>query len=64
MHRNRVQKIIAGHREKLAGEFGATSPALFGSVARDEAAPVGEMDLHAEFDGRPVGGFHLSRTRP
>jgi len=23
MHRNRVQKIIAGHREKLAGEFGA-----------------------------------------
>jgi predicted nucleotidyltransferase len=63
MNRNQVLKIIADHREKLANDFGVKSPALFGSVARDEATPASDLDLFVQFDGRPVGLFHLSRTR-
>ncbi len=37
--------------------------ALFGSLARDEATSASDVDLLVEFDGRPVGLFHLSRTR-
>ena len=63
MNRNNVLEIIADHREKLAGEFGVKSLALFGSVARNEDTPVSDIDLLVEFDGRPVGLFHLSRTQ-
>jgi uncharacterized protein len=62
MNRNEVLTIIAEHHEKLAGEFGVKSLALFGSVVRDEATPASDVDLLVEFDGRPVGLFHLSRT--
>jgi uncharacterized protein len=63
MNRNQVLKTIAEHRERLAGEFGVKSLALFGSVVRDEATPESDVDLLVEFDGRPVGLFHLSRTQ-
>jgi uncharacterized protein len=63
MNRNQVLKIIADHREKLARDFGVKSLALFGSVVRDEATPASDVDLLVEFDGRPVGLFHLSRTQ-
>ena len=63
MNCNQVLKIIAEHREKLATEFGVKSLALFGSVVRDEAMPTSDVDLLVEFDGRPVGLFHLSRTQ-
>jgi predicted nucleotidyltransferase len=63
VHRNQVLKIIAQHREKLAREFGIKSLALFESVVRDEATPASDVDLLVEFDGRPVGLFHLSRTQ-
>jgi uncharacterized protein len=63
MNRDHVLKIIAEHREKLVTEFGVKSLALFGSVARDEATPVSDVDMLIEFDGRPVGLFHLSRTQ-
>jgi len=62
-NRNQVLKILAEHRERLATEFGVKSLALFGSVVRDEATPVSDVDLLVEFDGRPVGLFHLSRTQ-
>lgn len=62
MNRQDVFKIIADHREKLARDFGIKSLALFGSVARDEATSVSDVDLLVEFD-RPVGLFHLSRTQ-
>jgi uncharacterized protein len=63
MNRYQALKIIAEHREKLAGEFGVKSLALFGSVVRDEATPSSDVDLLVEFDGRRVGLFHLSRTQ-
>jgi uncharacterized protein len=63
MNRDQVLEIIAGHREELVAEFGVKSLALFGSVVRDEATPVSDVDLLVEFDGRPVGLFHLSRTQ-
>jgi predicted nucleotidyltransferase len=62
MNRQDVFKIIADHREELARDFGIKSLALFGSVARDEATSVSDVDLLVEFD-RPVGLFHLSRTQ-
>jgi predicted nucleotidyltransferase len=63
MTRNRVLEIIADHRAQLASEFGVASLALFGSVVRDEATSASDVDMLVEFDGRPVGLFHLSRTQ-
>ena len=63
MNRNQVLKIIEDHRETLARDFGVKSLALFGSFVRNEATPTSDVDLLVEFDGRPVGLFHLSRTQ-
>ena len=63
MNRRRVLQLIADHREELARDFGVKSLALFGSVVRDEATSASDVDLLVEFDGRPVGLFHLSRTQ-
>jgi uncharacterized protein len=63
MNRQQILAIIAQNRECLAREFGVKSLALFGSVVRDEATPASDVDLLVEFDGRPVGLFHLSRTQ-
>jgi uncharacterized protein len=63
MTREDVLEIIARHRAKLAADFGIKSLALFGSVVRDEATPASDVDFLVEFDGRPVGLFHLSRTQ-
>jgi uncharacterized protein len=63
MDRNQILRIIADHRETLTRDFGVKSLALFGSVVRDEATPASDVDLIVEFDGRPVGLFHLSRTQ-
>jgi predicted nucleotidyltransferase len=63
MTRKRVLEIIADHRAELTSEFGVASLALFGSVARDEATSASDVDVLVEFDGRPVGLFHLSRTQ-
>jgi predicted nucleotidyltransferase len=63
MNRNQVIRIIADHRETLARDFGVKSLALFGSVVRNEANPTSDVDLLVEFDDRPIGLFHLSRTQ-
>ena len=63
MNRNQALKIIADHREELARDFGVKSLALFGSVVREETTAASDVDLLVEFDGRPVGLFHLSRTQ-
>ena len=63
MNRDQILRIIAGHRETLARDFGIKSLALFGSVVRDAATPASDVDLLVEFDVRPVGLFHLSRTQ-
>ena len=63
MNRNQVLKTIADHRETLARDFGVKSLALFGSVVRDEANAASDVDLLVEFDDRPIGLFHVSRTQ-
>ena len=63
MNRDQVLTILARHRGTLARDFRVKSLALFGSVVRDAATPASDVDLLVEFDGRPVGLFHLSRTQ-
>ena len=63
MYRDQILKIIADHRDKLTRDFGIKSLAVFGSVVRNEATPASDVDLLVEFDDRPVGLFHLSRTQ-
>ena len=57
MRRADVLQIIAQHAGELR-ELGVRSLSLFGSVARDEAAPGSDVDLLGDFDP-PVGYFHL-----
>jgi predicted nucleotidyltransferase len=57
MQRAEALRIIAQHEEELR-QMGVRSLSLFGSVARDQAAPGSDVDLLVEFD-RPVGYFHL-----
>ena len=63
MNRDQVLKILAAHRDTLARDFRVKSLALFGSVVRNETTAGSDVDLLVEFDGRPVGLFHLSRTQ-
>ena len=53
MRRAEALAILAGHRAELEGEFGVTSLALFGSVARDEAGPDSDVDVLVEFRETP-----------
>jgi predicted nucleotidyltransferase len=57
MRRARALEIIARHERELR-DVGVRSLSLFGSVARDRAAPGSDVDLLVESD-RPVGYFHL-----
>ncbi|MGL5196009.1 MAG: nucleotidyltransferase family protein [Chroococcales cyanobacterium] len=51
MQRNEVLEILAQHRQTLQ-DFGVSSLAIFGSIARDEARPESDVDILVEFDGR------------
>jgi uncharacterized protein len=62
MRRDDVIRTLRQHRDELTHQYGVKSLALFGSVARDEAAEASDVDLLVEFDDRPVGLFHLART--
>jgi hypothetical protein len=53
-----IRRILRGQRSSLSEQFGVSSLALFGSVARGEATPDSDIDLLVEFD-RPVGLFEL-----
>lgn len=57
MRRTEALHIIGQHERELR-DLGVRSLSLFGSVARDQAAPGSDVDLLVEFD-RPVGYFHL-----
>jgi hypothetical protein len=59
MKRNEILKVIADPRETLAGDFGVKSLALFGSVARDEAAAArkGSFDPDRVLSNDRIGQF-------
>ena len=56
--RHDVINLLNAHRYLLATEHGVRRLSLFGSVARDAASDISDVDLLVEFD-RPVGLFGL-----
>jgi predicted nucleotidyltransferase len=62
MKRDDVLRILAEHRDELRQQFSVKSLALFGSMARDEAAEASDVDLLVEFD-RPIGLLHFIGTQ-
>lgn len=57
MTKQQAMRILAAHERELRS-MGVKSLALFGSLARDEAAESSDVDLLVEFD-RPIGYFHF-----
>jgi predicted nucleotidyltransferase len=53
MTRDEVLRVLSGRREELRQKYGVKSLALFGSMARDEAAPDSDVDLLVEFEAPP-----------
>ena len=58
MKQDVVVKILKQKNAEMAKQFGVKSLLLFGSVARDEATSISDVDLLVEFN-RPVGYFGL-----
>jgi uncharacterized protein len=58
MVREEVLQKIAAHDAEFRA-MGVVRLLLFGSVARGEEGPDSDVDFLVEFDGRPVGYFHL-----
>ena len=58
MKRAEVIQILQEQKDELAEKFGVASLQLFGSMARDEASPISDVDLLVAFN-RPVGYFGL-----
>jgi hypothetical protein len=57
MRRDEVLGILREHRDSLR-RFSVKSLAIFGSVARGEAAPSSDVDVLVEFEpDKPVGLF-------
>lgn len=52
MRKDEVLKLLAEHKPELVRRFGITDLALFGSIARDEATDVSDVDVMVEFEGR------------
>jgi predicted nucleotidyltransferase len=61
MKRSDVLVILKQHSEELIG-LGVRSLELFGSVARNAAGPLSDVDLLVEID-RPMGLFGLLRIQ-
>lgn len=61
MRRDEALAILAAHRKALKG-FGIKSLAIFGSVARDEAALMSNVDILVEFE-QPVGLFEFIEVK-
>ena len=50
MRRDEVVRQLKAEQVRLA-KLKVKSPAVFGSVARDEASPTSDLDILVEFDG-------------
>ena len=51
MTRAETLKLLQAHKAHLARDFDVTALALFGSTARDDAGPGGDVDILVAFDG-------------
>jgi uncharacterized protein len=54
MRRDEALKILSSHKSELRQEFEVASLRLFGSVARDEAAPGSDIDILVSFSATPT----------
>jgi predicted nucleotidyltransferase len=63
MRRNKVIEVLSRHRDELTGRYGVRSLALFGSVARDDAAESSDIDILVDFGSRPMSLFQLGRLQ-
>jgi predicted nucleotidyltransferase len=61
MRREQALTTIRNHRAELL-DFGVSSLAVFGSVARDTAGPSSDVDVLVEFKS-PVGLFTFVRLQ-
>jgi predicted nucleotidyltransferase len=59
MRRADVIARISAVREELTSQFGVSSLALFGSVARDEGRPDSDVDVLVEFEGPTTFDAHM-----
>jgi uncharacterized protein len=53
MTRDDALRILRAEQDAWRREYGVKSLALFGSVARNEASPVSDVDLLVEFESPP-----------
>ena len=51
MDRYTTLKLLAEHKPFLVSQFGVTKLALFGSMVRDSATAVSDIDVLVAFDG-------------
>ena len=54
MRRDEVLQTLHQHYHKLVENYGITSLALFGSVARDEATDTSDVDVLVDFGAPPT----------
>ena len=54
MGRDEALEILGTHAGELRQEFGVASLRLFGSVARNEAAPASDVDILVSFSVAPT----------
>ena len=62
MKRDEVIRTLQAHGTELAKQHRVKSLAVFGSLARDDAAETSDVDLIVEFD-RPIGLLAFARLR-
>ena len=61
MKRDRALEILRREKPRLMKKYGLTSMVLFGSVARDEAESVSDVDVFVEMPlVRAFDVFHLA----
>lgn len=60
MERDEVLGFLSSHRQELENQFGVSSLALFGSVARGEAGPESDIDVLVEFRETPGLSEYMS----
>jgi uncharacterized protein len=61
VRRDEALAVIAAHRHVLPS-YGVKHLSIFGSVARDEAGPVSDVDILVEF-AKPIGLFGFARLQ-
>lgn len=61
-----IKQVIGEHGlriRRLAREFHATNPRVFGSVARGEATPTSDVDIIVRFDSQATLFDHIGLRR-